>query len=59
MKESPIAAQRIIKNSEEIQILRESQAINKAVHVAIQPFLTVGITEEAVARKIQILQLEL
>lgn len=59
MKESPIAAQRIIKNSEEIQILRESQAINKAVYEAIQPFLTVGISEEAVARKIQILQLEL
>jgi Xaa-Pro aminopeptidase len=29
------------------------------VYEAIQPFLTVGISEEAVARKIQILQLEL
>ncbi|MEI6711404.1 MAG: M24 family metallopeptidase [bacterium] len=59
MAASPIAEQRIIKTPEEIEKLRESQKINKAVYEHIQPYLQIGVTEEAIARRIQILQLEL
>lgn len=59
MKSSPVAKQRIIKTPEEIEKLRESQRINRAVYEAIQPFLRIGVTEEEVARRIQILQLKL
>lgn len=59
MVPSPITAQRRIKSPEEIEKLRESQRINKAVFKAIQPYLEIGVTEEGVARRIQILQLEL
>ena len=59
MQASPITEQRIIKTPEEIKKLRASQDINRAVFEAIQPYLQVGVTEEAVARRIQILQLEL
>ncbi len=58
MQPSPITEQRMIKTPEEIEKLRESQRINKAVFDAIQPFLQIGVTEEAIARRIQILQLE-
>ncbi len=56
---SPITKQRMIKTPEEIEKLRESQRINRVVFEAIQPYLQIGVTEEAVARRIQILQLEL
>jgi len=59
MRKSPITALRMIKTPEEIAKLRESQRINRAVYEAIQAFLQVGVTEQEVARKIQILQLEL
>jgi len=59
MKKSPIKILRMIKTPEEIEKLRKSQKINRAVYEAIQPFLKVGATEEAIARRIQILQLEL
>ncbi len=59
MAPSPVAKQRMIKTPEEIEKLRESQKINKAVFEAIHPYLQIGVTEEAIARRIQILQLEL
>jgi Xaa-Pro aminopeptidase len=59
MAPSPIAEKRIIKTPEEIEKLTKSQSINKAVYVAIQPFLIPGVTERDIARRIQILQLEL
>jgi Xaa-Pro aminopeptidase len=59
MQPSPIAQMRMIKTPEEIEKLRESQRINRTVYEAIQPFLQIGVTEEAIARRIQILQLEL
>ncbi len=55
---SPVTDQRIIKTSEEILKLRESQRRNKLVYESILSFLTVGVTEIEIARKIQILQLE-
>ncbi len=59
MQPSPIAQMRMIKTPAEIDKLWKSQEINRAVYVAIQPFLLIGVTEEAIARRIQILQLEL
>lgn len=59
MKKSPISQKRIIKTSHEIELLRESQKLNKKVYEMILPFLTPGVTEEYIARKIQIFQLEL
>lgn len=59
MAPSPIAARRMIKTPEEILKLQESQKINKAVYAAIQPYLQIGVTEIDIARRIQILQLEL
>lgn len=59
MSPSPITQKRMIKTPEEIEKLRASQAINRAVFDAIQPYLHVGVTEETIARRIQILQLEL
>ena len=58
MAPSPITNGRIIKNPEEISILRESQRRNKLVHEQILPFLRVGVSEMEIARKIQIFQLE-
>lgn len=59
MAPSPITKQRKIKTPEEIGKLRESQKINRAVFDAIQSYLQPGVTEEDIARRIQILQLEL
>lgn len=59
MEKSPVTKERILKKPYEIEILRTSQAINKKVYEMILPFLAPGVTEEAIARKIQILQLEL
>lgn len=59
MKKSPITQKRIIKTSHEVELLQESQKLNKKVYEMILPFLIPGVTEEAIARKIQILQLEL
>jgi len=59
MAPSPIAQQRMIKTPAEIDKLQESQRINRSVYEAIQSYLQIGVTEEAIARRIQILQLEL
>ena len=59
LKKSPVAASRLIKKPHEIQFLSESMQMNKKVHEMILPFLTPGVTEEYIARKIQIFQLEL
>ena len=59
MEKSPITKERILKKPHEIDILRTSQAMNKKVCDMILPFLIPGVTEESIARKIQILQLEL
>lgn len=59
MKKSPVTQQRIIKTPEEIEKLRESQRRIKLVYEAIVPFLVPGVSEVEIARKIQILQLEL
>lgn len=59
MKKSPVTEERIVKKSHEIEILRTSQAMNKRVFDMILPFLTPGVTEDEIARKIQMLQLEL
>lgn len=59
MKKSPVTEQRIVKKTHEIEILRTSQAMNKRVCDMVIPLLILGVTEEAIARKIQILQLEL
>ena len=59
MSPSPITRKRMIKTPKEIQKLRQSQAINRSVFEAIQPYLQKGVTEAAIARRIQILQLEL
>lgn len=56
---SPVTQKRVIKNPDEIEKLRESQRINRAVYETIQPYIHIGVTEAAIARKIQILQLEL
>lgn len=56
---SPFAQKRIIKTGEEIEILQTSQTLNKEVYEKIIPFLIPGVAEEEIARKIQILQLEL
>jgi len=58
-QKSPIIQQRIIKTHEEIEILRTAQNLNKQVYEKILPFLTPAVTEDEIARKIQILQLEL
>jgi Xaa-Pro aminopeptidase len=58
-KPSPIAKRRIIKTSEELELLRKSQSINKQVYDKILPFLLPGVTEREIARRILILQLEL
>lgn len=58
MQKSPITEQRIVKTPEEIQKLRTSQGMNKRVYEQILPFLVPGVTEEAIARRIQMLQLE-
>ncbi len=58
MTPSPITEQRIIKTPEEIEKLRESQRRNKIVYENILSFLTPGVSEGEIARKIQILQLE-
>lgn len=59
MQKSPITEQRIVKTPEEIQKLRTSQEMNKRVYEQILPFLVPRVTEEEIARRIQILQLEL
>lgn len=59
MEPSPVAKQRMIKTPQEMENLRASQKINRAVFDAIQSFLQIGVTEEEIARRIQILQLEL
>ncbi len=59
MKKSPIIEKRLIKTSWEIELLRTSQTLNKRVYDMILPFLVPWVTEEAIARRIQILQLEL
>lgn len=59
MKPSPITKKRLLKTEAEIRLLAEAQKLNKDVYAMIVPFLVVGVSEEEVARKIQILQLEL
>lgn len=59
MEKSPIGRIRIVKSPEEIQLLKISQSLNKKVYEKILPYLIVGVTEEEIARKIQIFQLEL
>lgn len=59
MNKSPIIEQRTIKNPEEISKIRVSQRLNKEVYKKIVPYLQEGVTEEEIARRIQILQLEL
>jgi len=59
MKKSPITEQRIIKSPQEIEKLRTAQKLNKAVYKKILPYLVPWVTEAEIARKIQILQLEL
>jgi len=59
MQKSPITEKRTIKTPAEIQLLRESQAMNKRVYELIIPFLVPGVSEETIARQIQIFQLEL
>ena len=59
MSKSPITEQRVIKNAHEIELLRTSQQMNLEVFEKIVPLIVPGMTEEQVARKIQILQLEL
>lgn len=59
IKKSPIIEKRLIKTSWEIELLRTSQTLNKRVYDMILPFLVPWVTEEAIARRIQILQLEL
>jgi len=59
LKKSPIISERLIKTPIEIDILRTSQALNRQVYEKILPFLIPGVTEEGIAQKIQILQLEL
>lgn len=59
MKKSPIIEKRLIKTPWEIELLRTSQTLNKRVYDLIVPFLVPWVTEEAIARRIQILQLEL
>jgi Xaa-Pro aminopeptidase len=59
MQKSPITEKRMIKTKDEIKKLKKTQTLNKKVYEMILPFLIVGISEEAIARKIQILQLEL
>jgi len=48
-----------VKTPTEIKKLCKSQRINKEVFAAIQFHLQIGVTEREIARKIQILQLEL
>ncbi len=59
MASSPVAMQRMIKTPDERRKLQESQRLNKAVFERIQPTLKPGVTEEQIAREIQILQLTL
>jgi Xaa-Pro aminopeptidase len=59
LKKSSIVSKRLLKTPGEIEILGVSQALNRQVYEKILPFLISGVTEEAIARKIQILQLEL
>lgn len=58
-EKSPITQKRLIKTPKEIEILRKAQSMNKQVYEDILPFLVIGVSEEEIARKIQILQLEL
>lgn len=59
MQKSPIIQQRLLKNEQEIGLLRESQKLNKKVYDMIVPYLVPGVTEEGIARQIQIFQLQL
>jgi Xaa-Pro aminopeptidase len=59
MKKSPITERRIIKTPQEIEKLRTAQQMNKTVYEKILPYLVPCVTEAEIARKIQILQLEL
>jgi|GEM_PF-2986906 len=59
MQKSPITEKRTIKTSPEIEFLQVSQSMNKKVYEMILPFLVPGVSEEEIALKIQILQLEL
>ncbi len=59
LEKSPVVQQRLIKNSHEIALLNESVRLNKKVYEMILPFLISGVTEEYIARKIQMFQLEL
>jgi len=56
---SPITRKRVIKTQTEIELIQTSQKLNKSVYERILPFLVPGVTENEIARKIQILQLEL
>lgn len=56
---SPIAMRRTIKTEAEIETLQTAQKLNKQVYEKIVPLVQVWITEKQIARKIQILQLEL
>jgi Xaa-Pro aminopeptidase len=56
---SAITRKRVIKTQTEIELLQTSQKLNKSVYERILPFLIPGVAEEEIARKIQILQLEL
>ncbi len=59
MKKSILAQKRAVKTLQERELLSISQTLNKRVYEMILPFLIPGVSEEALARKIQILQLEL
>ena len=56
---SPITTKRLIKTPAEMELIKISQKLNKNVYERILPFLIPGVTESEIARKIQILQLEL
>lgn len=56
---SPITSKRLIKTAAETECIKISQELNKDVYERILPFLVPGVTESEIARKIQILQLEL
>lgn len=59
MQPSPITKLRQIKTAQEIVLLGKSQQLNFRVYKKILPYLVPGVTEEEIARRICILQLEL
>lgn len=58
MNKSPVTKKRILKTWVEIEILKQSQLLNKKVYKMIVPLLIPWVTEEEMARKIQTFQLE-